>query len=376
MSIGYVAQGSIAFANVTSTSYFTPTNAGDLIVISFRIYAGSGASYTVADSNGTVYVANAQNGVGGGTDYEYQLYIPNCAAGIHNLTFSAGAAFGGAYGSWIEFSGVATSNPLDQVNNTGTGTALQPGTVNPTQNNELLVSAISNDLENNVSYTISSGFSLVNADATVHNTWQAYLIQTTATSENPTWGGTGPVGFCRIATFFAQTYSISGNAGVAGATVSYTGTASGSVTADGSGNYSINGLANGSYTITPSLTGYTFSPTSASETVSGSNITGVNFTATPIYSISGNAGVAGATVSYSGTASGSVTANGSGNYTISGLANGSYTITPTFAGYTFSPSSSPETVSGSNITGVNFTATIVPPASAGSGFGFGFKLGF
>ena len=52
-----------------------------------------------------------------------------------------------------------------------------------------------------------------------------------------------------------STYSISGNAGVAGATVSYTGTASGSVTADGSGNYTITGLSNGSYTITPTIDG-------------------------------------------------------------------------------------------------------------------------
>ena len=73
--------------------------------------------------------------------------------------------------------------------------------------------------------------------------------------------------------------TVSGNAGVAGATVAWSGTASGSTTADGSGNWSID-LPNGSYTITPSLAGYTFSPTSASETVSGSNITGVNFTAT------------------------------------------------------------------------------------------------
>lgn len=76
------------------------------------------------------------------------------------------------------------------------------------------------------------------------------------------------------------TWSISGNAGVAGATVSYSGTAMGSVTADGSGNYSITGLSNGSYTITPSLAGYTFSPTSSNQTVSSANITGVNFTAT------------------------------------------------------------------------------------------------
>jgi hypothetical protein len=77
------------------------------------------------------------------------------------------------------------------------------------------------------------------------------------------------------------TFSISGNAGVASALVSYSGTSTGSVTADGSGNYTISGLADGNYTITPSLAGYTFSPTSQNETLSGSNVSGVDFTATP-----------------------------------------------------------------------------------------------
>jgi hypothetical protein len=71
-----------------------------------------------------------------------------------------------------------------------------------------------------------------------------------------------------------QTYEITGNVGVAGATISWTG---GSTTADSSGNYNTGPLANGSYILTPSKTGYTFSPTSAAETVSGADITGVNF---------------------------------------------------------------------------------------------------
>jgi hypothetical protein len=75
------------------------------------------------------------------------------------------------------------------------------------------------------------------------------------------------------------TWAISGSAGTAGATVSYSGPSSGSVIADGSGNYIIDGLANGTYTITPSLTGYIFSPTNSSQTISDGNITGVNFTA-------------------------------------------------------------------------------------------------
>ena len=47
--------------------------------------------------------------------------------------------------------------------------------------------------------------------------------------------------------------------------------------ADGSGNYSFTGLANGSYTVTPSKSGFFFSPPSQSVTISGANITAVNF---------------------------------------------------------------------------------------------------
>jgi hypothetical protein len=85
---------------------------------------------------------------------------------------------------------------------------------------------------------------------------------------------------CGAASTTPPGHSISGNAGVAGATVSWSGTASGSTVADGSGNYTIPSLADGPYTITPSLTGYTFSPPSQAVVVSGSNVVGINFTAT------------------------------------------------------------------------------------------------
>src|SRR5271155_2701609 len=74
-----------------------------------------------------------------------------------------------------------------------------------------------------------------------------------------------------------QTYSILGSITPAGngsgATVVLSGAASASTTADGSGAFSFSGLANGTYTLTPSRTGYTFSPTSQNVTVSGANVT-------------------------------------------------------------------------------------------------------
>jgi serine protease len=79
------------------------------------------------------------------------------------------------------------------------------------------------------------------------------------------------------------TYSISGTittstgTALSGVTVSR---GAASTTTNSSGVYTFTGLANGSYTITPSLSGYTFSPTSRSVSVSGANVTGQNFTGT------------------------------------------------------------------------------------------------
>jgi hypothetical protein len=67
-------------------------------------------------------------------------------------------------------------------------------------------------------------------------------------------------------------------------------------TTDASGNYSFTGLAGGSYTITPSLAGYTYSPTAPSVATSSTTTT-QNFVATSVmasYSISGTISYAGA----------------------------------------------------------------------------------
>jgi hypothetical protein len=66
---------------------------------------------------------------------------------------------------------------------------------------------------------------------------------------------------------------------VAVASLALTGAATSNTTAAGDGSYSFGGLSNGSYTVTPSLAGFIFAPTSQNETVAGSSITGVNFTA-------------------------------------------------------------------------------------------------
>ena len=58
-----------------------------------------------------------------------------------------------------------------------------------------------------------------------------------------------------------------------------------------------------------------------------------------------------------GAANATTTTNASGTYSFPGLVNGAYTVTPSFAGYTFSPTNRAVTLSGSNATGQNFTGT-------------------
>ena len=77
-------------------------------------------------------------------------------------------------------------------------------------------------------------------------------------------------------------YTISGKvvtskgAALAGATMTLSGAKSATTSTDSSGNYSFTGLANGSYTVKVTKTGYAFSPSSKTATISGSNVT-LNF---------------------------------------------------------------------------------------------------
>ena len=73
-------------------------------------------------------------------------------------------------------------------------------------------------------------------------------------------------------------YTIKGAAGIAGATVSYSGTTSGTVTADGSGNYSIGPLSNGTYTVTPAKSQCIFTPAAKTAQVNNLDVSLAAFT--------------------------------------------------------------------------------------------------
>ncbi len=157
------------------------------------------------------------------------------------------------------------------------------------------------------------------------------------------------------------THSLGGivsGAGAAGATITLSGAATASTTTDSFGNYNFSGLADGTYTATPSETGYVFTPTSQTVTISGAHNLSVNFaSALPGYVISGTvSGGPGITVSLTGAVNVSTTTDTSGNYSLPAVPNGTYTVTPNGVGYSITPTSQSVTVNGANVGSINFTA--------------------
>jgi hypothetical protein len=64
-----------------------------------------------------------------------------------------------------------------------------------------------------------------------------------------------------------------------GTTLALSGPTSASTTGNSSGNYSFSGLANGTYAVTPSRSGYIFSPSVQSVLIDGSDVSGIDFAA-------------------------------------------------------------------------------------------------
>jgi hypothetical protein len=142
------------------------------------------------------------------------------------------------------------------------------------------------------SSVVRDRYQLFYVDATVTPN-RLYIGDSSGANDGST-PGKRPTTLWEIMGFSKQgpvTYSISGtvSGGVGPAVLTLSGATSATATAS-NGYFGFIGLANGNYIVTPSLAGYTFSPTSSSVTVNGASVSGLNFTATAVaatYSISG-----------------------------------------------------------------------------------------
>ena len=148
------------------------------------------------------------------------------------------------------------------------------------------------------------------------------------------------------------TFAISGhiasasNEALLGINVHLAGSSAADTTTDANGAYSFTGLAQqGNFTVTPSETGFRFTPPSRSVNNLQSDQTGVDFTGTPTtHTIAGTIadgsghGLSGVTVTLAGAQSALTTTNASGDFSFANVPEGgSFTVTPDKEGFTFAP---------------------------------------
>jgi len=182
-----------------------------------------------------------------------------------------------------------TTNGLDQTFTTSAvaPTAITNDATSVTSNGATLNGTVN---ANNASAMVTFEYGLTNSYGTTVTATESPVVGMTDTAvstvvsellPNITYhyrvvavNGAGTTnGFDQTFTTAASFYNISGNAGVAGAVLSYTDGISKTITADESGNYSLTVSYNWSGVVTPSKVGYTFAPVTKSYTDITANIT-------------------------------------------------------------------------------------------------------
>jgi hypothetical protein len=288
------------FTNVANGTYtVTPTLAG-------YTFAPSSASVTVSGGNATISAFTA-------TTQTYTVSGTITGAAGAKVTLSSGGTTvatltSGASGSTYTFTNVA--NGTYTVTPTLAGYTFTPSSASVTvSGGNATISAFTATTQTytvsgtitgaaGAKVTLSSGGTTVatltsgasgstytftnvaNGTYTVTPTLAGYTF--TPSSASVTVSG----GNATISAFTAttQTYTVSGTiTGAAGATVTLSsgGTTLATLVSGAPGStYTFSSVANGTYTVTPTLSGYAFTPSNASVTVSGGNATVSAFTAT------------------------------------------------------------------------------------------------
>jgi YD repeat-containing protein len=162
VAISYV-QSANALVNSGSSAtatFASAQSAGDLNVV-IVAWGGTGAAPSVTDSQGNTYALAVTTTNSGSSTTQSIYYASNIAAasaGSNTVMVSFGSAVTSIDERIAEYSGVATSNPMDGASGaTGTGGTLNSGSVTTTGTSDLLIAG---DYEQSVTSATSPGFTV------------------------------------------------------------------------------------------------------------------------------------------------------------------------------------------------------------------------
>lgn len=274
------APGEAVVGSTSATfSFGAPSQPGDTIILFTRFGGTTISSITDTQSGGSNTYTSMLGPTPWGvapesTDRWAQVFVAKNIPGGSILTITvklAGTSTHDTYIAALEYSGVDPVNPVNATA-VATGTVLQngaPATGNLTTtvaNAELVATS----WDSNESYTAAGNGAGYTTDTAVGimslaggSGWPN-LTEYRAAPTPGSWNATTS-SQPKVDQWAIQLIALA--------------PPSQSTTADTNGDYTFNNVGNGTYTITPSKSGLTFSPSSQTATVNGTNISGVNFTA-------------------------------------------------------------------------------------------------
>lgn len=195
----------LASAGAKQTTTGINTTGATAIIL---FHGGYDTSGTVSDSKGNTWTALTE-GVNSHKGRIYYNLSPNVGTGH---TFSSSQTYGAIFA--LVFTG-ETLTYSSESGSTGSGTSASPGSISPASAGNVLITG--NAFGATYSgLSINSGFTITNSVAyaagTVYGGSAAYLIQTSSSSQNPTWSWTGSSGFVTRMACFTYPYVSSDSA--------------------------------------------------------------------------------------------------------------------------------------------------------------------
>lgn len=168
------------------------TTGADLIVV----YVSSthfGSNPSLSDSKGNTWTALTRYSDSGGDVSIKGFYCVAPSVGSGH-TFTVSGSYMYASIAVVGLVGAKATSPFDQeAGSAASGTSLSPGSVTPSEGNEIVLSAL--NVNPAATASIDGGFTVLGYKALVGGSSLgialAYLIQTSATAANPAWSWTG-----------------------------------------------------------------------------------------------------------------------------------------------------------------------------------------
>lgn len=202
-SISFVANTAAQGTADGATSSAINTTGANLLIIALVTYSGVSTDAVISDNKSNKWIPLSTNSSSGARTRFYYAQSPTVGSGHTFSATGTGTYPAIAVSAWAG----ASTAPYDTENtSTFSGSTAAAGSVTPSTSGELVLAAWGDGITNDpTGVSVDSGFTildtLTNVAGTAFGVSHAYLIESAATTKNPTLSGTLGAGSSVIACF-------------------------------------------------------------------------------------------------------------------------------------------------------------------------------